>query len=290
MELSIVSRKAGKKTAGKRRDLKQSGKPGNMPQKNSSGRLGNMTLEKSSGRPGNAKTAESAGCRKLVIIPAFNEEKGIELAVRGILEHAPDYDYLVINDCSKDRTLRICLDNGFHGVDLPINLGIGGAVQTGYRYAYEHGYEIAVQMDGDAQHDASYLKAMEEKLLSENCDMVIGSRFIEKQGFQSNGIRRAGIRWFAGMTRLFFGQRITDSTSGMRMCNRRVMELFVKDYPRDYPEPETVCRLLRHKMKVEEVPVVMHSRVGGKSSLGSARSSVYYMFKVTLAILIERLR
>lgn len=229
-------------------------------------------------------------CKKLVIIPAFNEEQGIEPAVWGILEHAPEYDYLVINDCSKDRTLQICLEKGFHVVDLPINLGIGGAVQTGYRYAYEHGYEIAVQMDGDAQHDATYLHKMEKVLIEENCDMVIGSRFIEKQGFQSGGLRRVGIRWFAGMTRVLFGQRITDSTSGMRMCGRRAMELFVQDYPRDYPEPETVCRLLRHKLKVKEVPVVMRSRVGGKSSLSSIRSSVYYMFKVTLAILIERFR
>ena len=236
------------------------------------------------------KAQNPSGLKKLVIIPAFNEEQGIELAVRGVLEQAPDYDYLVVNDCSKDRTLQICLEQGFHVVDLPINLGIGGAVQTGYRYAWDHGYEIAVQMDGDAQHDASYLHEMERVLLEENCDMVIGSRFIEKQGFQSNGVRRAGIRWFAGMTRVFFGQKITDSTSGMRMCGRRAMELFVKDYPRDYPEPETVCRLLRHKLKVKEVPVVMRSRVGGKSSLGSVRSSAYYMFKVTLAILIERLR
>ena len=228
--------------------------------------------------------------KKIVIIPAFNEENGIELAVRGVQEHAPDYDYLVINDCSRDRTLLICLENGFHVVDLPINLGIGGAVQTGFRYAYEHGYEIAVQMDGDAQHDARYLKEMERVLVTEHCDMVIGSRFIEKQGFQSNGIRRVGIRWFAGMTKVFFGQRISDSTSGMRMIGRRAMELFVKDYPRDYPEPETVCRILRHKLKVKEVPVVMHERVGGKSSLGNVWSSAYYMVNVTLAILIERLR
>ena len=238
----------------------------------------------------NNRTQNRVEHKKLVIIPAYNEENGIELAVRGILDHAPDYDYLVINDCSKDRTLQICLENGFHVVDLPINLGIGGAVQTGYRYAYDHGYEIVVQMDGDAQHDASFLCRMERALIEDNCDMVIGSRFIEKQGFQPGGLRRIGIRWFAGMTRVLFGQRITDSTSGMRMCGRRAIELFVQDYPRDYPEPETVCRLLRHKLKVKEVPVVMHNRVGGKSSLASVHSSVYYMIKVTLAILIERLR
>lgn len=238
------------------------------------------------------KEIEGSGShrKKLVIIPAFNEELGIEMAVRGILEQAPDYDYLVINDCSQDHTLKICLENGFHVVNLPINLGIGGAVQTGYRYAYEHGYEIVVQMDGDAQHDASFLPRMEQALEEENCDMVIGSRFIQKEGFQSNGLRRIGIRWFAVMTMVLFGQKISDATSGMRMCNRRAMKLFVKDYPRDYPEPETVCRLLRHRFKVREVPVIMRERVGGKSSLSSLRSSIYYMFKVTLAILIERLR
>ena len=228
--------------------------------------------------------------RKIVIIPAFNEEAGIIQTVRGILEQAPEYDYLVINDCSKDATLAVCRENGFHVVDLPINLGIGGAVQTGYLYAWEHGYDIAVQMDGDAQHDPAYLKRMEQTFVSEGCDMVIGSRFIEKAGFQSNGLRRAGIRWFALLARILFGKRITDATSGMRMCGRRAMELFVKDYPRDYPEPETVCRLLRHKLKVREVPVVMRERQGGKSSISSIKSSVYYMGKVTLAILIERLR
>ncbi len=233
---------------------------------------------------------ERKGRKKIVIIPAFNEEQGIEMAVGGIIQLAPDYDYIVVNDCSTDHTLKICMEHGFHVVNLPINLGIGGAVQTGYRYAYDHGYEIAVQMDGDAQHDASFLAAMEKTLREENCDMVIGSRFIQKKGFQSNGIRRVGIHWFAGMTRVLFGQKISDATSGMRMCNRRAMALFVKDYPRDYPEPETVCRLLRHKLKVKEVPVVMRERVGGKSSLSSAKTSIYYMFKVTLAILIERLR
>lgn len=228
--------------------------------------------------------------KKIVIIPAYNEEDGIVRAVNEIRRLAPDYDHLVINDCSKDATLEVCRRNGFHVATLPINLGIGGAVQTGYRYALKNGYDIAVQMDGDAQHDASFLKAMEKTLLEENCDMVIGSRFIEKEGFQSSGLRRIGIQWFSMVTRILFGQRITDATSGMRMCSRNAMELFVKDYPRDYPEPETVCRLLRHHLKVKEIPVVMREREGGVSSISSLRSSAYYMIKVTLAILIERLR
>ena len=174
-------------------------------------------------------------------------------------------------------------------LDLPINLGIGGAVQTGYLYALKNHYDVAVQMDGDGQHDALYLKDMEETLVRDNADMVIGSRFIEKKGFQSSGVRRVGIGIFKFLTGALFGKAITDATSGMRMSNRRTIELFVKDYPRDYPEPETVCRLLRKHYKVVEVPVVMKERETGTSSI-SMRKSVYYMIKVTMAILIERLR
>ena len=228
--------------------------------------------------------------KKLVIIPAYNEESGIVRAVSEIRKLAPDYDYLVINDCSTDSTLEVCRKNGFHVVTLPINLGIGGAVQTGYRYAWNKGYDIAVQMDGDAQHDASYLKAMETAFLEGSCDMVIGSRYIEKEGFQSSSLRRVGIQWFSWLIRLLFGQKITDPTSGMRMCGRKAMELFVKDYPRDYPEPETLCRLLRHRLKVQEIPVVMREREGGISSIATMKAAGYYMIKVTLAVLIERFR
>lgn len=227
--------------------------------------------------------------KKLVIIPAYNESESIVSTVRNIQKNAPDYDIIVINDCSKDTTLELCHENGIPVLDLPVNLGIGGAVQTGYLYALEYGYDIAVQMDGDGQHDAAYLGRMEETLIRENADMVIGSRFIEKQGFQSSGIRRVGIRLFTLLSGGLFGKPISDATSGMRMCSHRTIELFVKDYPRDYPEPETACRLLRKKYKVVEVPVVMKERAAGESSI-SMFKSVYYMIKVTLAILIERLR
>lgn len=227
--------------------------------------------------------------KKLVIIPAFNEEESIVTTIEDIKKNAPGFDYIVINDCSKDHTLEICRRNGIKVLDLPINLGIGGAVQTGYLYAYNNGYDVAVQFDGDGQHDASYLKTMADTLEREQADMVIGSRFIEHEGFQSSGIRRIGIRYFSVLTRFLFGKKISDATSGMRMCNRKVMELFVKDYPRDYPEPETVCRLLRKKCKVVEMPVVMRERVNGVSSI-SPTKSIYYMVKVSLAILIERMR
>lgn len=227
--------------------------------------------------------------KKLVIIPAFNESGSIVDTVEDIRKNAPEFDYIVINDCSKDKTAQICKRNDIKVLDLPINLGIGGAVQTGYAYAYRNQYDIAVQFDGDGQHDACFLETMAEALASRNADMVIGSRFIEYQGYQSSGLRRVGIKIFSFLTKVLFGKKITDATSGMRMCNRKVIELFVEDYPRDYPEPETVCRLLRKKCKVIEVPVQMRRRSAGTSSI-SFRKSVYYMIKVTLAVLIERLR
>lgn len=227
--------------------------------------------------------------KKLIIIPAYNEEENIVNTVKDIKENAKDFDYIVINDCSKDSTLEVCRKNGIRIIDLPINLGIGGAVQTGYLYALENGYDCAVQVDGDGQHEAKYLGMMAECMEREQLDMVIGSRFIENEGFQSTGLRRFGIRFFTVLIKLLYGKRITDATSGMRMCNRKVMELFVKDYPRDYPEPETVARLLRHKMKVKEMPVIMRERSAGVSSISLGKSA-YYMVKVSLAILIERLR
>ncbi|MDY2618975.1 MAG: glycosyltransferase family 2 protein [Oscillospiraceae bacterium] len=226
--------------------------------------------------------------KKLVIIPAYNEEDSIVNTVQDILDHAPGFDYVVINDCSKDRTLQRCRENGLNVIDLPVNLGIGGGIQTGYRYAVEHGYDVAVQFDGDGQHDASYLQAMADRLERDDLDMVIGSRFIENEGFQSTGLRRFGINFFKFLIKLLYGGTITDATSGMRMCSRRVMEEFSVDYPQDYPEPETVARLLRKKYKVREIPVVMRERSAGTSSINPAKS-VYYMIKVSLAILVERL-
>mgnify|MGYP002774574465 FL=1 len=226
--------------------------------------------------------------KKLVIIPAYNEEASIVNTVQDILDHAPGFDYVVINDCSKDRTLQRCRENGLNVIDLPVNLGIGGGIQTGYRYAVEHVYDVAVQFDGDGQHDASYLQAMADRLERDDLDMVIGSRFIENEGFQSTGLRRFGINFFKFLIKLLYGGTITDATSGMRMCSRRVMEEFSVDYPQDYPEPETVARLLRKKYKVQEIPVVMRERSAGTSSINPAKS-VYYMIKVSLAILVERL-
>ena len=162
--------------------------------------------------------------KKLIIIPAYNEGASIYSTVRSIQEQAPDYDYVIINDCSTDNTKDICEEHDFSVIHLPVNLGIGGAVQTGLLYAASRGYDLAVQMDGDGQHDARFLKEMEQSLICNQIDMVIGSRFIEKQGFQSSGIRRMGIRYFSWLIYALTKVRITDPTSGMRMMSRDVIE------------------------------------------------------------------
>ncbi len=227
--------------------------------------------------------------RKLVIIPAYNEQGGIKKTVQDIQAHAPDFDYVVINDCSTDDTLAVCRKNGFHVINLPVNLGIGGSVQTGYLYAYANGYDVAVQFDGDGQHNAKYLDEMADRLAKEKLDMVIGSRYIKKEGFQSSGMRRAGIRYFSGLIRLVTGKRITDPTSGMRMAGRSVIALYAKNYPKDYPEPESVTVALKKGKRVGEVPVQMNARTEGISSISPGKS-VYYMIKVSLAILIAAVR
>lgn len=227
--------------------------------------------------------------KKLIIIPAYNEEENIVNTVRAIEKNAGDFEYVIINDCSTDKTKQICEDNGFNIINLPINLGIGGAVQTGYRYAYREGYDLAVQVDGDGQHDPIFLEKMAEYLVENNLDMVIGSRFINKEGFQSSGTRRIGIKYFTVLIKILTGTKITDPTSGLRMVNKTVMKRFAYDYPKDYPEPESVVAILRDNKNVEEIPVIMKAREGGVSSI-SPKKSIYYMIKVTLAILIERVR
>lgn len=224
--------------------------------------------------------------KKLVIIPAYNESENIVNTVKEIKEKASDFDYVVINDCSSDKTLEILESNHLNYISLPVNLGIGGAVQTGYKYALEHEYDMAVQVDGDGQHDPAYLHSLEETLIKEKADMVIGSRFIKNEGFQSTFARRMGIVYFTKMIKSLTGTTITDPTSGFRLVNKDVIALFANDYPRDYPEPESIVALLKRKKKVIEVPVQMKERQGGVSSI-RLWNSVYYMIKVSIAILVE---
>jgi glycosyltransferase involved in cell wall biosynthesis len=227
--------------------------------------------------------------KKLIIIPAYNESESIENTVRDIMNNAPSFDYIVINDCSTDNTKEICETQGFNVVNLPINLGIGGAVQTGYKYALEYNYDVAVQVDGDGQHDPVCLEKMARVLQAEQLDMVIGSRFIDKEGFQSSAMRRMGIKYFTMLIKVLTGKTITDPTSGLRMVGKKIIELYSSDYPKDYPEPESVVAVLRRGMKVKEIPVVMRNRQGGVSSINPSKS-IYYMIKVTLAILVESIR
>ena len=224
----------------------------------------------------------------LIIIPAYNESENIKQVIEHLVSEAPQYDYLIVNDGSTDNTLKICEKQGYQYLDLPINLGIGGAVQAGYVYAYKNGYDIAVQMDGDGQHDIAYLQEMLAPILSEEADVVIGSRFIRKEGFQSSQTRRIGIGILSFLIRITTGRKIIDVTSGYRAVNRKFIKIYAKDYPTDYPEPEAIVTAVMHRGKVMEVPVQMKAREGGKSSI-TFRKSIYYMIKVTLAILVCRL-
>lgn len=226
--------------------------------------------------------------KNIIIIPAYNESGNIENTIKDIKQNSKGFDYIIVNDCSTDNTLEICRENHFNYLNLPINLGIGGAVQAGYRYAYYHGYDTAVQFDGDGQHDASYLSALLEVLEKDEADMAIGSRFIENEGFQSSAMRRMGIKFFTRLIKILTGKRITDPTSGMRMVNRKLIKEFTFSYPKDYPEPESVVTVMCRGYRAKEVPVKMRSRSEGESSI-SMRKSVYYMIKVSMAIIIARI-
>ncbi|GGN92894.1 glycosyltransferase family 2 protein [Saccharibacillus kuerlensis] len=223
----------------------------------------------------------------LLIIPAFNEADNIEALIANLHRHK--LDAVIINDGSTDNTASICRQLGANIVNLPCNLGIGGAVQTGYKYAYEHGYDIAIQFDGDGQHPAEFVPALITPLLNDEADMTIGSRYIKKEGFQSTFARRMGIVYFSRLIRMISGKTVTDPTSGFRAVNKKIMSIFATQYPTDYPEPESIVHVLRVGGRITEIPVVMLERVGGRSSIHSFRS-VYYMIKVSLAILIDALR
>lgn len=223
----------------------------------------------------------------LVIIPAYNESENIVNTVTTLKKHCPEVDYVIINDCSKDNTEEICKENGFNYISLPINLGIGGGMQTGYRYAYEHGYDVAIQFDGDGQHNAEYIKDLVAPIENKEADLVIGSRFIDKEGFQTSSMRRVGINLLGFVLRVCGRVKITDATSGFRAASREVIHFFSQNYAQDYPEPESIIASRVSGFKVKEVPVIMNERTAGVSSISTFKS-MYYMIKVTLAIVIYR--
>lgn len=224
----------------------------------------------------------------LIIIPAFNEAESIQKVIQNLIDNYPQYDYVVINDCSSDETERILKENKFNYISLPLNLGIGGGVQTGYHYAAQKGYDIAVQYDGDGQHNAEYIKDLIAPILAHEADMVIGSRFIKKEGFQTSTMRRAGIQFIRLVIKLCCGITITDTTSGFRAASNPLIDYFTNNYAQDYPEPEAIVTASTNGFKVCEIPVVMNERDGGVSSIKGLKS-IYYMVKVSLALLVTRL-
>lgn len=230
----------------------------------------------------------------LMIIPAYNEEDSILQTVLGILEYREhvDYqlDYVIINDGSTDSTRQILEDHKLNAIHLVMNLGIGGAVQTGYKYALKYGYDVAVQFDGDGQHDIRSLNNLLLPLVSGKADMVIGSRFVGEtlSEFQTSFMRRFGIGVISRMIKLTTGKRIWDTTSGYRLGNQAVIQQFAKRYPTKYPEPESTVHLLKQKYKVVEVPANMFERSGGVSSI-TPWKSIRYMIEVCSSILIASL-
>jgi glycosyltransferase involved in cell wall biosynthesis len=240
-----------------------------------------------------APTAQRATVnRNLAIVPAHNEAEAIESTVAAIQRWAPDFDVLVIDDGSSDATAERASRAGAAVLRLPFNLGIGGAMQSGYIYARENDYQVSVQVDGDGQHDPRHIHDLLERLREDpDLNMVTGSRFLgpEREGYRSSAARRVGIRIFARVVSLITGQTVTDPTSGFRMTNRRGIELFARDYPHDYPEVEAILLMHTHRLRSCEIPVTMRPRLTGESAISSTQS-VYYMVKVLLAVFVALFR
>ncbi len=226
--------------------------------------------------------------RLLIIIPAYNEEGNILSTLKDLQMNCPDADVVVINDCSRDGTKRILQEAKESYLDLYNNLGIGGAVQTGYLYAEQNQYDIAVQFDGDGQHRADCIDKLIKPILDGKADMTIGSRFMkdsDADGFKSSAARRTGIKLLSGLIHMVTGEKVMDVTSGFRAVNRNLIEFYSQKYAQDYPEPEAIVMAINNGYKVQEVPAKMNERTSGTSSI-KAFSSIYYMIKVSLAILI----
>ena len=228
----------------------------------------------------------------LIIIPCYNEESALPILLNELKNLVLPEEYamtlLVVNDCSKDNTIAVARENFVKLLDLTNNLGIGGAVQAGIKYARENNFDVAIQLDGDGQHPPTEII----KLLwghEDGTDVVIGSRFLNKEGFQSSFLRRMGIRYFYRLNQVLTGNNIYDSTSGFRLLGRRSIRLAAGYYPDDYPEPESLVIFSKAGLKIKEVPVLMSHRLGGTSSISNV-SSIYYCVKVTISMLFSFIR
>lgn len=228
----------------------------------------------------------------LIIIPCYNEQASLPALLTAVDElNLPGYAItpLVINDCSADDTVAVARKHNVKVLDLPINLGIGGAVQSGLLYAFNNKFDLAVQMDGDGQHPPKELIKLLSCREAKQANLVIGSRFIERQGFQSSFTRRLGIAYFYRLNHFFTGQRIFDSTSGYRLFDRKAIALAADYYPDDYPEPESLVYFAKAGLRIHETPVIMAGRAGGQSSIGNL-TSLYYCIKVTIAMFFSAIR
>lgn len=239
----------------------------------------------------------------LIIIPAYNEEGNIAKTIEDIFRLYPsaresnfnsepgrNVSVLVVDDGSKDNTRKVALHAGAQVVSLPFNLGIGGAVQTGFKFAREKDFDVAIQVDGDNQHDVSFLEKLIDPIEKGQVDMTIGSRFIPPYlGFQSSFIRRIGINFFARLISFLTATKVTDPTSGFRAFNKKLIKVFADYYPIDFPEPEAIVVARRYGANIVEVPVQMRKRVAGSSSIRYLKT-LYYMIKVTFAILLDKLK
>ena len=227
--------------------------------------------------------------KTLIIVPAYNEEESLPGVIRDLRENIHFADILVVNDGSRDATARTAEEMGVAVVSLPFNLGIGGAMQAGYLYAEQGGYDIAVQFDGDGQHLAGEIGKLLRRLNEGSADLVVGSRFLKRGRYNASVFRKIGIWIFSAVLSRILGMPVTDSTSGFRAANRKVIKFFSRTYPDDYPEVEALVLLHKAKMRIAEVPVSMRERTGGRSSITPVRSA-YYMIKVLLAIFIDLLK
>jgi glycosyltransferase involved in cell wall biosynthesis len=225
----------------------------------------------------------------IIIVPAFNEEKSIPFVLREIREKVPGLDIVVVSDGSADETVAIARREGACVLDLPCNLGVGEAVQTGFRYAFEQGYSYAVRCDGDGQHTPGEIPSLLLAIRENDVDLVIGSRFLGSQSFDSTFVRSFGIRGLAWFLSLICRKRITDPTSGFQALNRTLLCYFSREYPRDYPEPEALAVMRRQGYDFMEIPAAFRERRAGRSSIGGW-DTLYYALKVFLALLVDRVR